>query len=235
MSGHSKWATTHRAKSAADAKRGAVFTKLIRGITIAARGGADPAANFKLRLAVDQARAVNMPKDTIERAIARGSGGSTGEQLEAVTYEGFGPHGVAVIMECLTDNRNRTSQEIRHLVEEHGGSMGAPGSVSWQFARIGIVNVPTLTEADELALIDLGATDVERSADGVRIACPPDRLESVRQHVSDRGLTPRAQLTLQPKETVTLADQAVTAVQKFLTAVAGHPDVHDIHHNANHG
>lgn len=233
MSGHSKWATTHRAKSASDAKRGAMFTQLIRAITIAAKSGPDPETNFKLRLAVDQARAANMPKDNIERAIARGSGqDGAGEQLAAVTYEGFGPHGVAVIIEGLTDNKNRTSQEIRHMVEEHGGSLGTPGSVSWQFERVGQCTVPRVTDDDELALIDRGAREIARAADGVTITCPPAGLESIRQYLSERGFTPTAELTLQPNKTITLMADHVVAVQRFLDVIAEHPDVQNVHHNA---
>src|SRR3989344_404513 len=145
MSGHSKWSQIHRQKGAADAKRGAIFTKLGKNISIAARlGGGDPATNFRLRLAVDQAKAANMPKDNIDRAIKRGTGEIAGGTIETIAYEGFGPEGSAFIIECLTDNRNRTAANIKHYLTKYGGSLGTPGSVSWQFEQKGIVRVKTV-------------------------------------------------------------------------------------------
>lgn len=234
MSGHSKWATTHRAKSVVDAKRGATFTKLGRAIALAARaGGSNLESNTKLRLAVDQARAANMPKENIERAILRATGHSSETQLATVSYEGFGPHGVAVMVECLTDNRHRTGHEIRHLFEAHGGHIGTPGSVSWQFERTGVVTVPQLTPDDELALIDVGASDVRRDGDSVRVLCPPAHVDAVRQFFSRRGVHPQTQLTMLPKEPKALADaRAVAEVQAFVDLVDDHPDVQELYHNA---
>lgn len=231
MSGHSKWATTFRSKSATDAKRGAVFTKLARAITIAARAGANPESNFKLRLVMDQARAANMPKDNIERAIQRALGPA--EAGEAVTYEGFGPHGVALVIEGLTDNRNRTSSEIRHLLESRGGRIGNPGSVAWQFERTGIVTVATLSAEDELTIIDLGVSDIERHDDAVAVHCPPAALEHVRQFFSRQGSAPEAVLALVPKETKAIPDPKTAGdIRALLEALAEHPDVQSVYHNA---
>ncbi|MDD5110566.1 MAG: YebC/PmpR family DNA-binding transcriptional regulator [Patescibacteria group bacterium] len=233
MSGHSKWATTHRQKNADDAKRGAVFTRLGRAITLAARTGANPEANFKLRIAIDQARAADMPKDNIERAIQRATGPADGAQLESVSYEGFGPHGVAMLVECLTDNRNRTGHEIRHHFEQHGGSIGSPGSVAWQFERSGVITVSSLSQDDELALIDLGVSDVRRSPASIAIICPPQNLEAVRKFFTTRGQEPPVKLAMLPKETKTLADpNAKTDWENFLRGLEEHPDVQDIYHNA---
>ena len=234
MSGHSKWATTHRAKSAVDAKRGAVFTKLGRAISSAARsGGGNPESNFKLRLAIDQARAANMPKDNIERAIAKATGQGGDVRLEAVTYEGFGPHGVAVIVDCLTDNRNRTGHEIRHLFEGRGGHIGTPGSVGWQFERTGIVTTAAVSPDDELALIDLGASDIRRDDQGVTVLCPPAQLEAVRKFFNSRGVAAEAKIGLLPKETKRLAsEKEVADLQTLLDQFDDHPDVQECHHNA---
>lgn len=229
MSGHSKWATTFRQKSVVDSKRGAVFTKLARAITIAARSGPNPESNFKLRLAIDQARAANMPKDIIERAIQRGGGPA--EAGEAVTYEGFGPYGVAVIAECLTDNRNRTGNEIRHLIESSGGRIGTPGSVSWQFERAGIITVPELSDDAELAVIDAGATDIRRGSHGVLVHCAPAQLEAIRQFFIARGVTPEARIALLPKETKALTLAQTAGLHQFLEALDGHPDVQEVYHN----
>lgn len=229
MSGHSKWATTFRQKSVVDSKRGAVFTKLARAIAIAARLGPNPESNFKLRLVIDQARAANMPKDNIERAIQRGSGSV--EAGEAVTYEGFGPHGAAVIAECLTDNRNRTGNEIRHLIELSGGHIGTPGSVSWQFERVGVLTVPALTDDAELAVIDAGAADIRRDANGVHVQCPPAQLEAVRQFFIARGATPQARLTLLPKEIKSLTHAQAAELHAFLETLDDHPDVQAVYHN----
>lgn len=233
MSGHSKWATTHRQKSAEDNKRGAIFTKLGRAITIAAKHGANPEANFKLRIAMDQARVANMPKDNIERAIQRAGGAGEGVQLEAISYEGFGPSGVALVVECLSDNRNRTSHEIRHIFEQHGGNIGTPGSVAWQFARNGVITVPSLSPADELALIDLGVTDVQRAEGRVTIICPPNAMEEIRKFCSRGGTLPQAKLALLPKETKSITDPARLAqLQALLAALEAQDDVQEIFHNA---
>src|SRR3989338_3629347 len=233
MSGHSKWATTHRQKDADDAKRGAIFTRLGRAITLAAKSGGNPEANFKLRIAMDQARAQNMPKDNIERAIQRATGPVEGVQLESISYEGFGPHGMALLVECLTDNRNRTGHEIRHLFEQHGGSIGSPGSVAWQFERSGVVTIPSLSPDDELAVIDLGASDIRRSATEVQIICPPGNLEGVRKFFEIRWQEPQTNLVMLPKETKALTGPGARAEWgKFLHELDENQDVQEIYHNA---
>src|SRR5690349_18959239 len=163
MSGHSKWSTIKRQKEITDAKRGAVFTKLANAITVAAKGGADPSMNFSLRLMLDQARAANMPNVNIQRAIDRGTGKLGGAAIEEVMYEGYGPGGTAIIIECATDNKNRTYPEVRLAFSKNGGSMAEPGSVAFQFTRKGVIRAGFTGEADEamLAAIDAGAEDAE--------------------------------------------------------------------------
>src|SRR6187401_1588751 len=168
MSGHSKWSTIKRAKGITDAKRGALFTKVAREISVAARqGGGDPDANYRLRLAIEKARSVNMPADNIKRTIDKATGGGEAEQFEEVVYEGYGPGGVAVLVEALTDNRNRTGSEIRHIFTKHGGNLGEPGSVAWTFEKKGeiVVDGSRYSEDDLLPAIDAGAEDVALDGD----------------------------------------------------------------------
>ena len=180
MSGHNKWSKIHRQKGVADNKRGALFTKLGKAITIAARtGGGQPVANFRLQLAIDQARANNMPKDNIERAIKRGTGELEGGTIETVTYEGFGPGGVAFIIECLTDNRHRTAADIKHILTQHGGSFGGPNSVAWMFNLKGVVHTGVINADVELALIDAGATDIAPEDNGSMVLCDPASLKAI--------------------------------------------------------
>ena len=178
MSGHSKWSQIKRQKGANDAKRGAVFTKLAREITIAARqGGGDPDANYRLRLAIDKARAENMPAENIKRAIDKATGGSAAEQFEEIVYEGYGPGGVAVMVETMTDNTNRTTPEIRHIFEKCGGNMGTPGSVSYMFDRKGLILLDAKKYPDEdaamMAALDAGAEDFAKDGDAYAITCDP--------------------------------------------------------------
>ncbi len=182
MSGHSKWATTKRQKAASDAKRSQIFTKLTNLITIAARSGASPETNFKLRMAIEKARAFSVPKDNIERAIKRGSGESSGENLEEIIYEGFGPEKVAVVVECVTDNKNRTYSIIKHLFNEYGGSLGSSGSVLWQFQREGVIvlDMTNLTEAEQLEIIEAGAEDLQDKDQQIFIYTKPEDLEKVK-------------------------------------------------------
>jgi len=186
MSGHSKWATTKRRKAAVDAKRSSLFTKMTNLITIAARDGGDPSINFKLRMAIDKARSLSVPNSNIEKAIKKGTGELVGDQLEEVTYEGFGPSGVGVIVECLTDNRNRTSGNLKHLFSQYGGSLGSSGSVTWQFERKGqiIINDLKLTEENQLEFIEAGADDFEESDDQVFVYTKPEELEKVKNNLS---------------------------------------------------
>jgi YebC/PmpR family DNA-binding regulatory protein len=192
MSGHSKWSTIKRQKGANDAKRGAVFTKVAREIMIAARaGGGDPDANYRLRLAMDKARGVNMPADNIKRAIERATGGGEGEQYEEIVYEGYGPGGVAILVEAQTDNRNRTAAEVRSLFTKAGGQLAGSGAVAWQFEPRGLISiVRSGVDADDigLAAIDAGAEDVDTDdAERIEIYTSPGELESVRRAIEGAG------------------------------------------------
>src|SRR5205809_5546799 len=210
MSGHSKWSSIKHKKGAADAKRGQLFTKLTRAIIVAAKeGGPDPAANLALANAIEKARSYSMPKDTIERAIARGSGAdSDAEAFEQVLYEGYGPSGVAVIVEALTDNRNRTAAEVRAAFSKHDGNLGGSGSVAWLFERRALILVDA-DRADEdeltLAAAEGGADDVDQDGSSFRVTCAPESLSAVRQAIEDAGLeVDSSELTMVPKTTVDL-------------------------------
>ncbi|MCC7354640.1 MAG: YebC/PmpR family DNA-binding transcriptional regulator [Anaerolineae bacterium] len=208
MSGHSKWATIKRKKGAADAKRGTLFTKLAREIQLAAREGADPNANFKLRLAVDKARASNMPKENIERAISRGAGLEKGEELLETTYEGYGPHGVAYLVQVVTDNRNRAVSDIRRILTRAGGSMAESGAVAWQFEPKGYIAVALNDHSAEEIFdwaIEAGADDVDIGEEQAEIYTAPDHLRWVREALEARGLTVEsAERYMAPKTTLTL-------------------------------
>jgi YebC/PmpR family DNA-binding regulatory protein len=210
MSGHSKWSTIKRQKGANDAKRGALFTKVAREIMVAARaGGGDPEANYRLRLAMDKARAVNMPMDNIKRAIERAAGSGEGEQFEEIVYEGYGPGGVAILVEAATDNRNRTASDVRSMFTKAGGQLAGSGAVAWQFEPRGLISVPTSgRDADELTLtaIDAGASDVDTSdPDTIEVFTDPGDLERVRKAL-DAGNIPveHAEQTMVAKTTVEL-------------------------------
>jgi YebC/PmpR family DNA-binding regulatory protein len=216
VSGHSKWSQIKRQKGAADAKRGQLFTKLGREISVAARdgGGPDPDANPRLRLAIQRAREANMPMDTIDRAIKRGAGGGDGAALEEILYEGYGPNGAAILIEAMTDNRNRTVAEIRNAFKSGGGSLGEAGCVAWLFDSKGVISVPQNGgDPDEIALkaIDAGADDFRVDDEGVEIYTDPTQLESVRSALEEEKISvaaaelamiPKTTLELQPKETV---------------------------------
>ena len=221
MSGHSKWSQIKRQKGANDVKRGAIFTKMGREISVAARaGGGDPDGNFRLRLAIERARAINMPLDTIKRAIEKATGGGEGEQFEEITYEGYGPGGVAILVEAATDNRNRTAADVRSLFTKAGGQLAGAGSVAWQFELRGVITLEPGGDLDELTLIaiDSGADDVDSSGDQVEIYTKPTDLEAVRQSLEKAGLKMEsAELTMSPKNTVELdagkARQALRLVE----------------------
>ena len=184
MSGHSKWSQIKRQKGANDVKRGAVFTKMGREISVAARaGGGDPDGNFRLRLAVERARAINMPLDTIKRAIEKATGGGEGEQFEEITYEGYGPGGVAIIVETATDNKNRTAADVRSILTKAGGALAGSGSVAWQFEQRGVIILAPGGDAEELELlaIDAGADDVDSTGEQVEVYTRPQDLEAVRR------------------------------------------------------
>lgn len=234
MSGHSKWATIHRAKEATDARRGMLFSKLSRAITIAARGGASPDTNFKLRLAIDKARAANMPKDNIDRAVSRATGG---EQVEEATYEGFGPGGIGVIVEVATDNKNRTAQEIKNLFERGGGNLGGPGSVSFNFEQMGYLQVAKSENTDEqiLALIDAGAGDVEETDDSVDVYVVPGQTSQMRTHVEELGFKVKEMsLVMRPKNIISISSpEAAKKTVSFLESLESHNDVQQVYSNVD--
>ena len=213
MSGHSKWSTIKRQKGANDAKRGAVFTKVAREIAIAARaGGGDPDANYRLRLAMDKARSVNMPADNIKRAIERATGGGDAEQFEEIVYEGYGPGGVAILVEAATDNRNRTAAEVRAIFTKAGGQLAGSGAVAWQFEPRGLITIPARgQDPDDVALaaIDAGAEDVDTSGDEVvEVYTTPGGLEQVRKALDAAGVpVEHAESTMVAKSTITVDEQ----------------------------
>jgi YebC/PmpR family DNA-binding regulatory protein len=223
MSGHSKWSTIKRQKGVTDAKRGALFTKVAREISVAARqGGGDPDANYRLRLAVEKARSVNMPSDNIKRTIDKATGGGEAEQFEEIVYEGYGPGGVAVLVEAATDNRNRTAAEVRSIFTKTGGQLAGSGAVAWQFEPRGLIAVTRGAKVDPdevgLAAIDAGAEDVETDDDTIEIYTSPGDLESVRKALEGAGVpVDSAENTMVAKQTVELdsnkARQALRLVE----------------------
>lgn len=237
MSGHSKWSSIKHKKGAVDAKRGKLFSKLSRAIIVAAReGGADPEANATLATAVQKARDNSMPKDNIERAIARGAGtASDGEAYEHITYEGYGPNGVAVFVEALTDNRNRTAADVRHIFAKHEGNLGESGSVAWLFERKGVVLVPDAVDEDELMLVaaDGGAEDVTREGSGFEVISAPDDLQAVRAALDEAGIAyDSAELTMVPKTTVPIEDEsAAKKLLRLVDALDENDDVQDVYAN----
>ena len=238
MSGHSKWSSIKHKKGAADAKRGKLFSKLSRAIIVAAKeGGADPANNLALQNAIEKARSYSMPKDNIDRAIARGSGaGADAESFETVVYEGYGPEGVALIVEALTDNRNRTASDVRHTFAKHGGNLGATGAVAWQFERRGIVVVPDEgVDEEELLLVaaDGGADDVDRDGSVFQVTSSPEALSVVRSAIEEAGFAvDSAELTMVPKTTVAIDDEAkARQVMRLVEALEDNDDVQDVYAN----
>ena len=230
MSGHSKWSQIKRQKGANDVKRGAIFTKVGREIAVAARaGGADPDGNFRLRLAIEKARSVNMPADTIKRAVERAAGGGDGEQFEEIAYEGYGPGGVAVLVEAATDNRNRTAAEIRSIFSKSGGQLAGSGSVAWQFEPRGLITVPVGgQDADELALvaIDAGADDVDTDADPLEVYTEPGQLERVRRSLEEAGVAVEsAETTMVAKATVELDSPRARQALRLVEALEDLEDV----------
>jgi YebC/PmpR family DNA-binding regulatory protein len=236
MSGHSKWATIKRKKGAADAKRGKMFTQLIREIMMAAKlGGADPDSNPRLRLAVDKARGQNMPKDNIERAIKRGTGALEGENYEEIRYEGYGPSGVAVIVETLTDNRNRTVGEMRFLFNKYGGNLGANGCVAFMFDRKGILSfdVPSgQRESLVEAAIEADALDVVEETESVEVQTSPEQFEAVKAALAAKGFTPAsADVAMIPQTTVQLSGKDAQSMLKLMEGLDEHDDVKQVFAN----
>jgi YebC/PmpR family DNA-binding regulatory protein len=237
MSGHSKWASIKHKKAATDAKRGQLFTKLARAIAVAAReGGGDPEANFTLAAAIEKARGYSMPKDNIQRAIDRGTGaGGAGAQIERVVYEGYGPGGAAILVDALTDNRNRTGSEVRHAFDRHGGSLGEPGSVAWQFEKKGVILVDAgrYGEEDLLAVIDAGADDVAVDGDVLKVTTDPGALAAVRAALEDAGVELQsAELAMEPNAVVEVGEEReARALIRLIEALDDHDDVEAVHAN----
>jgi YebC/PmpR family DNA-binding regulatory protein len=231
VSGHSKWSTIKHKKGAADAKRGKLFTKLSKAIIVAAKeGGADPAGNLSLQNAIEKAKSYSMPKDTIERAIARGAGtDADAAAYETIVYEGYGPDGVAVLVEALTDNRNRTASDVRHLFTKHGGNLGTTGAVAWLFERRGIVLVDGSADEDELTLAaaEGGADDVELDGTVYQVSAPPEALSAVREAIEEAGFEVQsAELTMIPKTTVQVAEEA--SAKKLIRLIEALEDLDDV-------
>jgi YebC/PmpR family DNA-binding regulatory protein len=238
VSGHSKWSSIKHKKGAADAKRGKLFSKLSRAIIVAAKeGGPDPTGNLALQNAIEKARSYSMPKDNIERAIARGSGAdSDAADFETVIYEGYGPSGVAVIVEALTDNRNRTASDVRHVFAKNDGNLGGSGAVTWLFERRGIVLVPAdgVDEDDlTLAAAEGGADDVSLDGSTYQVVSAPDALTSVREALDAAGFTvDSAELTMVPKTTVEVADESsAKKVLRMIDQLEENDDIQDVYSN----
>jgi len=238
LSGHSKWSSIKHKKGAADAKRGKLFSKLSRAIIVAAKeGGGDPAGNLALQNAIEKARSYSMPRDNIDRAIARGSGADADtDAFETIVYEGYGPEGVAVIVEALTDNRNRTAADVRHLFAKHGGNLGAAGAVAWQFERRGVVVLAADgVDEEELLLVaaDGGADDVERDGTVFQVTSAPEELAAVRTAIEAAGFAvDSAELMMVPKTTVAVEDEAkARQVMRLIDALEDNDDVQDVYAN----
>lgn len=236
MSGHSKWATIKHKKGAADKARGKLFAKLIRQVEVAAReGGGDPDMNPTLRTMYQKARSASVPLDTIEKAIKRGTGDLEGVIYEQITYEGYAPHGVAVLIDVLTDNRNRTGSDIRTALKKNGGSIAEPGAVSWQFERKGVVILPATIEEDDvmLAALDAGLEDLVAEGDTWRLTTAPADLPAVRQALEDAGIAVESADTTMVSSTEVLLDsaEAAKAVLRVIDALEDNDDVQDVYAN----
>ncbi len=236
MSGHSKWHTIKHKKGAADAKRGKVFTRIIKELTVAARnGGGDPGTNPRLRTIIADAKAVNMPADNIKKAIQRGTGELPGVTYEEITYEGYGPGGAALIIECMTDNKNRTVGELRHLLEKFNGNLGASNSVAWMFSKKGYIVVDK-TAADEEKLLNValeaGADDVRDDGDSWEVLSEPSAFETVREAVKGLGVEPgTAQVAMLPQNYVKLQGKDASQMVKLMENLEDHDDVQHVWSN----
>ena len=237
MSGHSKWATIKRKKGANDAARGRLFTRLIKEITIAARGGGNPDNNPRLRLVIDNAKANNMPADNIKRAIQRGTGELPGVSYEEITYEGYGPGGVAILVEVVTDNANRTVSEVRHVFSRHNGNLGHANSVAWMFARRGTITIPIagqkLSEDDIMNIIlEAGADDMQSESDVYSIVTSPQTFEPVKRALEAKGVKlDHAALQMVPQNTVKVTGKDAEQLLKLMEALEEHDDVHNVYAN----
>ena len=240
MAGHSKWSNIKHRKGKEDARRGQIFTKLARQITLAAReGGGDPQHNFRLRLAIEKARDANMPNDNIERAIKRGTGELEGDRLEEVVYEGYGPAGMAILLEALTDNRNRTASDLRHLFSKHGGNLGESGCVSWMFEKKGrlVINKeanPVDEEALMLEAIESGAEDIEVEEDYVEIITAPGDFQTVKESLEASGYVfEEAEVTMIPTNTVEIPPDKTEQALKLLEALEELDDIQQVYANGD--
>ena len=238
MSGHSKWSSIKHKKGAADAKRGQLFSKLSRAIIMAAKeGGPDPAGNLALQNAIEKARSYSMPKDNIERAIAKGSGADAdASSFETVVYEGYGPEGVAVLVEAVTDNRNRTASEVRHAFTKHGGNLGTTGAVAWQFERKGVILVPADGVAEDdvvLTAAEAGADDVEVDGTSLVVTTTPETLSEVRAALDAAGIgLGSIEVAMVPKSTVTVSDEsAARRIMRLVDELEEADDVQDVYAN----
>ena len=237
MSGHSKWSTIKHKKGAADAKRGKIFTRILKEMTVAARlGGGDPAGNPRLRAAVAEAKAANMPKDNIDRAIKRGTGELEGAVYEEITYEGYGPGGVAIIVEALTDNTNRTTPEIRHMFEKHGGNFGTPGSVKFQFEKKGYFAVEKSAVGEDKLMeiaLDAGADDLQTDDPEIyEVYTTPSSFEAVRQALETNKIaTVEAKLDMIPSTYVAVDEQKSKQIMKLLESLDDHDDTQNVWSN----
>ncbi|SFR40550.1 DNA-binding regulatory protein, YebC/PmpR family [Marinobacter gudaonensis] len=238
MAGHSKWANIKHRKAAQDAKRGKIFTKIIRELTVAARlGGGDPNDNPRLRAVVDKALTANMKKDTIERAIERGAGGGDDSNYEELTYEGYGPGGVAVFVEAMTDNKNRTVAEVRHAFNKFGGNLGTDGSVAYLFSKQGIISYSPETDGDRLmeAALEAGAEDLQEQEDGsYEIVTTPEEYLDVKETLTGAGLIPdNAEVTMVPSTRVELDRDGAETTLKLIDMLEDLDDVQNVYHNAD--
>ncbi len=236
MSGHSKWASIKHKKAALDAKRGKIFTKIIKEITVAARfGGGDPDGNARLRTAIDAAKAANMPKSNIENAIKKGTGELPGVVYEEITYEGYGPGGIAILIEAMTDNKRRTVAEIRHILDKHGGNLGESGCVGWMFERKGLILVPKEGLSEEEIFdkaLEAGAEDVQDGEESWEIYTSPTELDSVRGGLEAAGVTVESsQLTRLPQNTIKVEGKDAMKMLKIMDKLEDHDDVQDVYAN----
>ncbi len=236
MSGHSKWSTIKRKKGAKDAERGRIFTRLIREITIAAKeGGGDEESNPRLRTAIQNAKGANMPAANIEKAVKKGTGELPGVTYEEAVYEGYGPGGVAVYLETLTDNKNRTVAEIRHIFSKNGGSLGENGSVAWMFDKVGIITVPAegATEDDLMMVaLDAGAEDIENDEDAFQIKCRPTNLEDVKNALNENDIPyETAQVSMEPQNTIQVDGKQAEQLLRLMDALEEQDDVQNLYAN----
>ena len=236
MSGHSKWSNIQHRKGRQDKKRGKLFSKLIREVTVAAKYGADPSANPRLRAAIDKAKSQSMPKENIDRAISRGSGEEEGFNFEEVTYEGYGPGGAAILIECMTDNRNRTVAEVRHALSKFGGNLGSDGSVSYFFEKVGLMTLTAVNNRNQTMeiAIDAGAEDIESNEDGsIEIITNPTDFLNVKESLVAEGINPEiAEVTMRASVSVSIGVKHAESMLKLLDVLEDLDDVQAVHSNA---